>query len=253
MILDDFRLDGQIALITGAARGLGQGMALGLAEAGADIAGVDILTMEETAAKVQGTGREFVGISADLTADGEPARVVQHAISKLGRPTILVNNAGIIRRTPAEDFTAADWDQVMNVNLRAVFFLTQVVGREMIKAGTGGKVINICSMLSYSGGILVASYTASKSAVAGLTRLLGNEWAKYGINVNGIAPGYMATANTEPIQKDKQRSQEILARVPLGRWGTPQDLQGAVVFLASKASAYITGTILRVDGGWLTR
>jgi 2-dehydro-3-deoxy-D-gluconate 5-dehydrogenase len=254
MIIDTFRLEGKIAIVTGAARGLGQGMAAGLAEAGADIVGVDILTpMTETADRIEAAGRRFVGVKADLSGTQDIDRILSAARDKLGGFDILVNNAGIIRRHPAHEYPTADWDAVMNVNIRSLFFLTQAFGRALIEAHRPGKVISVCSMLSFSGGVFVAPYTASKSAVAGITRLLGNEWAQYGINVNGIAPGYMATDNTAPLRADADRSREILSRVPMGRWGEPQDLCGAVVFLASEASAYITGTILRVDGGWLTR
>jgi 2-deoxy-D-gluconate 3-dehydrogenase len=254
MILDAFKLDGKVAIVTGAARGLGQGMAVGLAEAGADVLGVDVLSpLDETRARVEAVGRRFVEVEADLSGTSDIDRILRTAEEELGGFDILVNNAGIIRRHPAHEFPVEDWDVVMNVNLRTLFFLTQAFGKALIDAKRPGKVINVCSMLSYSGGILVAPYTASKSAVAGITRLLGNEWAPHGINVNGIAPGYMATDNTAPLRADPERSREILSRVPMDRWGTPEDLCGAVVFLASKASDYITGTIVRVDGGWLTR
>jgi len=254
MILDAFRLEGKTAIVTGAARGLGQAMATGLAEAGADIVGVDILTpMDETKERIEAAGRRFVAVKADLSGTQDIDRILSAAQDQLGGLDILVNNAGIIRRHPAHDYPMADWDAVMNVNLRSLFFLTQAFGKALIEARRPGKIISVCSMLSFSGGVFVAPYTASKSAVAGITRLLGNEWAPYGINVNGIAPGYMATDNTAPLRADAERSREILSRVPMGRWGNPEDLCGAVVFLASEASAYITGTILRVDGGWLTR
>jgi len=254
MTIDAFRLDGKVALVTGAARGLGQGMAVGLAEAGADIVGIDIISpLDETRSKIERTGRRFVEIQADLSRTEDIQRILGTARSELGGFDILVNNAGIIRRHPAHEFPAEDWDAVMNVNLRSLFFLTQAFGKALIDEGRPGKVISVCSMLSFSGGILVAPYTASKSAVAGLTRLLGNEWAPYGINVNGIAPGYMATDNTAPLRADPERNKEILSRVPMNRWGTPADLAGAIVYLASSASDYVTGTILRIDGGWLTR
>jgi len=254
MILDTFSLDGKVALVTGAARGLGQGMAVGLAQAGADIIGVDVLSpLAETCGLVEKAGRRFVDVQADLSSTEDIERILDTARKELGRFDILVNNAGIIRRHPAAEFPMEDWDAVMSVNLRTLFFLTQAFGKALIDEGRPGKVVNVCSMLSYSGGILVAPYTASKSAVAGITRLLGNEWAPHGINVNGIAPGYMATDNTAPLRADANRNREILSRVPMDRWGTPEDLQGAVVFLSSSASDYITGTILRVDGGWLTR
>jgi len=254
MILDAFKLEGKVAIVTGAARGLGQGMATGLAEAGADILGVDVLSpLDETRARIEGAGRRFAEIRADLSGTADIERILDTANEQLGGFDILINNAGIIRRHPAHEFPIEDWDAVMNINLRSLFFLTQAFGKRLIEAGRPGKVISVCSMLSFSGGILVAPYTASKSAVAGITRLLGNEWAPYGINVNGIAPGYMATDNTAPLRADEARNREILSRVPMDRWGTPEDLCGAVVFLASGASDYITGTIVRVDGGWLTR
>jgi len=254
MILESFRLDGKQAIVTGAAQGLGQGMAAGLAEAGADILGVDVRSpLDETRKLVEGAGRRFAELEADLSNADCVAGILDTAREKLGGFDILVNNAGIIRRHPAHEFPAEDWDAVMDVNLRSLFFLTQAFGKALIDEERPGKVVNVCSMLSYSGGILVAPYTASKSAVAGITRLLGNEWAPFGINVNGIAPGYMATDNTAPLRKDPTRNREILSRVPMDRWGTPRDLCGAVVFLASEAADYITGTIIRVDGGWLTR
>ena len=254
MILDAFKLDGKVALVTGAARGLGQGMAVGLAEAGADIVGIDVLSpLTETRSLIEGAGRRFVEVKADLSSTEDIERILDTARTELGGFDILVNNAGIIRRHPAHEFPPEDWDLVMNINLRSLFFLTQAFGKALIEAKRPGKVINVCSMLSYSGGILVAPYTASKSAVAGITRLLGNEWAPHDIHVNGIAPGYMATDNTTPLRADETRNREILSRVPMDRWGTPEDLRGAVVFLASRASDYITGTIVRVDGGWLTR
>jgi len=253
MILDAFSLTGKTAIVTGAARGLGQGMAVGLAEAGADIIGVDVISpLDDTRAKIESLGRRFVDVRADLSGLDDIPRILETA-QTFGGADILVNNAGIIRRHPAHEFPLADWDAVINVNQRTLFFLSQAFGKALIDTGKPGKIINVCSMLSFSGGILVAPYTASKSAVAGLTRLLGNEWAPHRINVNGIAPGYMATDNTAPLRKDPAREKEILSRVPMDRWGTPQDLQGAVVFLASSAADYITGTIIRVDGGWLTR
>ncbi len=254
MILDDFKLDGKVALVTGAATGLGQGMAIGLAEAGADIVGITHHSpAKETSEKVHAAGREFLALQADLGSIDPIDNVIRQAEERFGHLDILINNAGIIRRNKAEEFTVADWDEVINVNLRTLFFLTQAFAKRLIVGKSKGKIINICSMLSYSGGILVAPYTASKSAVAGLTRLLANEWAKYGINVNGIAPGYMATANTAPLRADEGRNREILSRIPLDRWGLPDDLKGAAVYLASSASDYVTATILRVDGGWLTR
>lgn len=254
MILDDYNLEGKVALVTGAATGLGQGMAVGLAEAGANVFGVGHSTsMESTRKRVKETGQEFDHLMCDIKEEGIEEEIVDSCNSVLGPVDILVNNAGIIRRENAEDFSSQDWKEVMDVNLNSLFFLTQAVGKQMIDRGEGGKVINICSMLSYQGGILVAPYTASKSGVAGLTRILGNEWAEHEINVNGIAPGYMATKNTKPLREDEERNQSILSRIPMDRWGNPGDLKGTVVYLASKASDYVTGTIIRVDGGFLTR
>ncbi|MGB8226894.1 MAG: 2-dehydro-3-deoxy-D-gluconate 5-dehydrogenase KduD [Sedimentisphaerales bacterium] len=253
MILDKFRLDGKVAIVTGSARGLGRAMAEGLAEAGADIALVDILDMKETQQQVEKLGRRCVTIKADLSSKDCVEEIVNTTVKKLGGIDILVNNAGIIRRAPFVEFTEKDWDDVMNINIRTLFFLSQAVTKIFIKQGRGGKIINTASMLSFQGGILVPSYTASKSAVAGLTRLMANELAKNNINVNAIAPGYMATDNTAPLRQDPARSKTILDRIPAGRWGNPDDLKGAAVFLASDASSYLYGSIIPVDGGWLTR
>ena len=253
MILDKFKLDGKVAIVTGSARGLGQAMANGLAEAGADIALVDILDMKETQKQIEKLGRRCITIKADLSSKDCVEKIVNTTVKKLGAIDILVNNAGIIRRAPFVEFTEKDWDDVMNINIRTLFFLSQAVTKVFIKQGKGGKIINTASMLSFQGGILVPSYTASKSAVAGLTRLMANELAKHNINVNAIAPGYMATDNTAPIRQDAARSKTILDRIPAGRWGNPDDLKGAVVFLASEASSYLNGAIIPVDGGWLTR
>lgn len=254
-VLDLFRLDGKVALVTGASRGLGQGMAVGLAEAGADIAGLDRTPdCNETCVQVEALGRRYFNLSIDLlnATPEDLTRAVEQVVEGLGRLDILVNNAGIIRRAPALEYTVADWDEVININLRALFFLSQAAGRVMAAQGSG-KIINVASMLSFQGGILVPSYTASKSAVAGLTRALANEWAPLGVNVNAIAPGYMATDNTAPLRADPVRSEAILARIPAGDWGTPEDLKGAVVYLASDAARYVHGAILPVDGGWLAR
>jgi 2-deoxy-D-gluconate 3-dehydrogenase len=253
-ILDLFRLDGKVALVTGAGRGLGQGMAVGLAEAGADVAGLDVIPLGETQAQVEALGRRFLAVSCDLRDSSVPEldNTVQEVASEMGSLDILINNAGIIRRTPALEFGEDCWDDVIQINLKALFFLSQAAGRVMVAQG-GGKIINVASMLSFQGGVLVPSYTAAKSGVAGLTRALANEWATKGINVNAIAPGYMATDNTAPIRSDPVRSEAILSRIPAGRWGEPEDLKGVVVFLASAASGYLHGSIVPVDGGWLTR
>ena len=248
-----FDLTGKVALVTGGNVGLGQGIALALAEAGADIVSVALSDSDDTVAKVQAMGRRAHAISADLTSIEPVERVVQEALDAMGRIDILVNNAGLIRRADAVDFTEADWDLVMNINLKTVFFMSQAVARLFIKQGDGGKIINIASMLSFQGGIRVPSYTASKSGVAGLTKLMANEWAPHRITANAIAPGYFATANTQALRQDPVRSAEILGRIPAGRWGEPSDLGGAAVFLASRASDYVQGAILTVDGGWQAR
>jgi 2-deoxy-D-gluconate 3-dehydrogenase len=253
MILDKFRLDGKVAIVTGSSTGLGQGMSLGLAEAGADIVGVDYVESAETELEVKRRGRRFLGIVADLRTIEPIEGIVERVVGEFGRVDVLVNNAGIIRREDALQFSEKDWDEVMDLNAKTVFFFCQAVARRFIAQGGGGKIINVASMLSFQGGIRVPSYTASKSAVMGLTRLLANEWAKYGINVNAIAPGYMATNNTAQLRADPNRSQEILGRIPAGRWGTPEDVQGAAVFLASAASDYVNGYTIAVDGGWLAR
>ncbi len=248
-----FDLTGKVALVTGGNVGLGQGIALALAEAGADIVSVALSESDDTVAKVQAMGRRAHAISADLTSIEPVERVVQETLAAMGRIDILVNNAGLIRRADAVDFTEADWDLVMNINLKTVFFMSQAVARLFIKQGEGGKIINIASMLSFQGGIRVPSYTASKSGVAGLTNLMANEWAPHRITANAIAPGYFATANTQALREDPVRSAEILGRIPAGRWGEPSDLGGAAVFLASRASDYVQGAILPVDGGWQAR
>ncbi len=252
-VLDSFRLDGRAALVTGAARGLGAAMATALAEAGADVALVDVIPPADTAAAIEALGRRAVPSVADLADRTAIPGVVDRAAAALGRLDILVNNAGIIRRADFAAFTAKDWDDVIAVNLDAVFFLSQAFVNHLLDRGAPGKIINVASMLSFQGGIRVPSYTASKSAVQGLTRLLANELAAKGINANAIAPGYMATDNTAPLRADPARSQAILERIPAGRWGAPDDLKGAVVFLASAASDYVNGCTLAVDGGWLAR
>ncbi|NLX78091.1 MAG: 2-dehydro-3-deoxy-D-gluconate 5-dehydrogenase KduD [Clostridiaceae bacterium] len=253
MILDKFKLDGKVAIVTGASTGLGQGMAIGLAEAGAAIVGVDYVDMPETQKIIEEKGGKFLGIVANLLTIDPIDGIIQKTVETFGKLDILVNNAGIIRRCDAIDFTVKDWDDVMNINVKTVFFFSQAAARQFIKQGTGGKIINIASMLSFQGGIRVPSYTASKSGVMGITRAMANEWAKHNINVNAIAPGYMATNNTAPLRADEKRSKEILDRIPAGRWGTPEDLAGAAVFLASSASDYVNGYTIAVDGGWLAR
>ena len=254
MILDSFKLDGKVALVTGASRGLGQAMAIGLAEAGADIAGLDLLESDETGERVRALGRRYAAVVSDLreATPDQLSDLVAGVVDVLGQLDILVNNAGIIRRAPIFEFSEEYWDDVLQINLKALFFLSQVAARQMASQG-GGKIINIASMLSFQGGILVPSYTASKSAVAGITKALANELAGKNINVNAIAPGYMATDNTAPLRADAKRNQAILERIPAGRWGDPADLKGIAVFLASSASDYMQGSIVPVDGGWLCR
>ena len=247
-----FSLTGRVAVITGANTGLGQAIAVALAEAGAEIVAVGRTEPLETEAAVRALGRGFHAVHADLGRTEVISAVVDTVLAQCGRIDILVNNAGIIRRCDAVDFSEADWDEVMDVNLKSAFFLTQAVGRRMI-AARRGKVINIASMLSFQGGIRVASYTASKSGIAGLTRLLANEWASKGVNVNAIAPGYFSTNNTQSLRSDEGRNREILARIPAGRWGQPSDIGGAAVFLAASASDYVNGAIIPVDGGWMAR
>jgi 2-dehydro-3-deoxy-D-gluconate 5-dehydrogenase len=254
MILDLFKLDGKVALVTGADKGLGQGLALALAEAGTDVIGLSRSDSDKTAESIRGLGRQYHALSYDLqtTKAGDLHNIIDEAAKQFGHLDILVNNAGVIRRGPALDFSETDWDDVMQVNLKSAFFLSQAAARLMAKNG-GGKIINIASMLSFQGGINVISYAAAKSALAGVTRGLANEWAKHNINVNAIAPGYMATDNTAILRSDPNRAPAILDRIPAGRWGTPDDLKGAVVFLASSASDYLNGAIIPVDGGWLAR
>ena len=247
-----FDLTGKVALVTGANTGIGQGIAVALAEAGADIAAAGRSAADETVGKVRGLGRRAENFAADLSSVGAVQPLVDAVLAEFGRIDILVNNAGIIRRADAVDFTEADWDAVMDTNLKTLFFLCQAAGRHMIARGSG-KIINIASMLTFQGGIRVPSYTASKSGVGGLTKLLANEWAAKGVQVNAIAPGYIATNNTAALQGDATRNRQIMERIPAGRWGDPSDIGGAAVFLASSASDYVQGHILAVDGGWLAR
>jgi 2-deoxy-D-gluconate 3-dehydrogenase len=253
MTLDPFGLAGKIAMVTGCRTGLGQGMAYGLAEAGADIVGIDRLDYSETQARITQMGRRFLGITADLSSLEPIESIMLKTVSTFGKLDILVNNAGTIRRADAIEFREKDWDDVMNLNIKTLFFLSQAAARQFLKQKRKGKIINVASMLSFQGGIRVPSYTASKSGVMGVTRLMANEWAKYDIQVNAIAPGWFATDNTAPLRADPVRSAEILGRIPAGRWGVPDDLKGAVVFLASDASNYVNGFTLAVDGGWLAR
>lgn len=254
MILDKFKLDGKVALVTGASSGLGQAIAIALAEAGADIAchARSDDKADATCAAITDLGRRAVTVSGDLAERETPARIAAKTIEHFGRVDILINNAGIIRRSPAIDYSEEDWSAVVEVNLSSVFRLSQAAGRKMIEQGSG-KIVNIASLLSFQGGITVPAYTASKSGVAGLTKALANEWAKFNINVNAIAPGYMETANTAALRADETRNRQILERIPAGRWGSPEDLVGAAVFLSSSASDYVQGHVLVVDGGWMAR
>jgi 2-deoxy-D-gluconate 3-dehydrogenase len=254
MILDKFKVDGKIALVTGASVGLGQAMAVALAEAGADVACHCMFDGEadETCAMIETLGRKAVSIAGDMSDKEAPKRIVAQVVENFGRIDILVNNAGMIRRTPAVDYSEEDWSTVLEVNLSSIFRISQAAARHMIEQG-GGKIVNIASLLSFQGGITVPAYTASKSGVAGLTKAFANEWAKHNINVNAIAPGYMATNNTTALRADENRNRQILERIPAGRWGDATDLAGTAVFLSSPASDYVQGHILIVDGGWMAR
>jgi 2-dehydro-3-deoxy-D-gluconate 5-dehydrogenase len=247
-----FDLTGKSAIVTGASTGLGMGMTLGLAAAGADILLVDHVDSEEAAEQVRALGRKAVTLKANLMEMSSIPLVVNKAIESFGKVDILINNAGIIRRMPAIDFSEKDWDDVMTINSKTVFFLSQAAARDMMKRKYG-KIINIASLLAFQGGVIVPSYSASKGAVAQVTKALANEWAQHGITINAIAPGYMATNNTKALREDAVREKAIADRIPAGRWGLPGDLQGAAVFLASKASDYVNGHVLVVDGGWLAR
>ena len=253
MILDNFLLNGRVAIVTGCNAGLGQGMALALAQAGADIVGVNRSAPQETQCRIESLGRKFHDVRANLSDTSTLTALMTEALKLTGKIDILVNNAGIIRREDAINFSEKDWDDVVDLNMKTVFFLSQAVARQFIAQGSGGKIINVASMLSYQGGVRVPAYTASKRGVLGMTRALANEWARFGINVNAIAPGYMATKNTAPLRADEKRNSAILERIPAGRWGDPEDLAGSVVFLASAASNYVNGHTLAVDGGWLAR
>ena len=249
-----FSLAGRVALVTGASRGLGAAIALGLAEAGADVAvHGNTRSPEETCARIRALGRRAAAVVGDMADPATPDRLVAEAEAALGPVDVLVNNAGTIRRTPAAEHSDAEWDLVLAVNLSSPFRLAREVGRRLIERGARGKIVNVASLLSFQGGILVPSYTAAKGGLAQLTKAFANEWAPKGIQVNAIAPGYMATDNTAPLRADPVRSRTILERIPTGRWGEPSDLAGAVVFLASPASDYVTGHVLVVDGGWLAR
>ncbi|KRE14781.1 2-deoxy-D-gluconate 3-dehydrogenase [Bosea sp. Root483D1] len=248
-----FSLEGRTALVTGANTGIGQGIALALAQAGASVVAAGRSSMAETEQLIAEAGGTCFALQADLQQNGIAARVIEQASELAGPLDILVNNAGIIRRADALDFSESDWDEVMNLNLKANFFLAQAFAKAALATGRGGRIVNIASLLSFQGGIRVASYTASKSGLAGLTRLLACEWAAKGINVNAIAPGYVESNNTQALRADPSRNTAILARIPAGRWGKPSDIGGAAVFLASDAAAYIHGAILPVDGGWLAR
>ncbi len=246
-----FDLTGRRAVVTGANTGIGQAVAVALAQAGADIVAVGRSDPAETGARVREAGRRFTSVAADLSTTEPIERVVREAGAD-GAIDILVNNAGIIRRADSIDFAEADWDAVVDTNLKGVFFLTQAFARPMLERGRG-KVVNVASLLSFQGGVRVPAYTAAKSGLAGLTRILANEWAARGVNVNAVAPGYVETNNTEALRADPDRSRSILERIPAGRWASPDDIAGAVVFLASGAAEYVHGVVLPVDGGWLAR
>ena len=253
MNLNMFSLDNKVAIVTGGNKGLGRGVAIALATAGADIVVVSRGLANETKKEVEALGKKFLFIQADLTSIEKVDHIVNETVNTFGKIDILINNAGMIRRDDSLSFSEKDWDDVMNVNSKSLFFLSQAVANQFVKQGNGGKIVNTASMLSYQGGIRVPSYTASKSAVKGLTMIMANEWAKYGINVNAVAPGYMATDNTAALRADEKRNKEIIDRIPAGRWGTPEDLAGTFVYLSSKAADYVNGYTIAVDGGWLSR
>lgn len=253
-VLDSFRLDNKIALVTGCGRGIGQAITLALAEAGADIAGLYTTRYEETQRQVEALGRRFLPIECDLLTATVPRlnEIVGQVVSEMGRLDILVNNAGIVRRAPSFEYSEKDWDAVIQINLKSIFFLSQAAGRIMRDQG-GGKIINIASLISFQGGILIPSYAAAKHGLAGITKTMANEWSSLNINVNAIAPGYFETDNTTALRNDPVRSKALLDRIPAGRWGVPDDLKGVAVFLASDASRYVHGTVIPVDGAWLAR
>ena len=253
MDLSAFSLSGKTVLVTGANTGIGQGIALSIGRAGGKVIGVGRSSMEVTASLMAGQGADYVEVRADLGSTAEAQAMFDKAWDDHGPIDGLVNNAGIIKRADAVDFTEADWDAVMDVNIKSMFFLCQSMGRKAIAAGRAARIVNVASMLSFQGGIRVASYTASKSGVLGITRLLANEWAAKGINVNAVAPGYIETNNTEALRNDPERSAAILGRIPIGRWGVPSDIGDAAVFLLAPASNYMHGAVIPVDGGWLAR
>jgi len=253
-VMDSFSLTGKIAVVTGASRGLGQAMAIALAEAGADIVGVSGSSDQiETKKSVEKLNRQYFELMVDLRDTSQAYSVIDKSIERFGKVDILVNNAGIIRRSPVTQYSEKDWDEVMAVNLKSVFLISQRFAQHLIERKARGKIINVASMLSFQGGILTTAYTVSKHGILGLTRIFANELAPHGINVNAIAPGYMETKNTEALRMDQNRNREIISRIPMGRWGQPQDLKGVAVFLASSASDYVTGAVIPVDGGWLCR
>jgi len=248
-----FDLAGKTAIVTGASSGIGQAIAVALAAAGARVAGVARSSMNETARQVDEAGGSFLQVRADLATIEPVERILDETVRWAGRADILVNNAGIIRRADPLEFSEQDWDDVINVDLKSVFFLSQAFAKRAFVRGGGGKVVNVASVLAFTGGIRVPSYTASKHGVAGLTKLLANEWAAKGINVNAIAPGYVRTDATQALQDDPVRSERLLLRIPAGRWGEPSDLSGAALFLCSAASDFVHGHVLVVDGGWMGR
>lgn len=254
MILDQFKLDGKVAIVTGASRGLGQAMAIGLAEAGADIvaASTNAKNLDKTQSEVQGLGRKCLALTCDMSIPAQISQAVQQVLTTFGKIDILVNNAGTIRRAPAVDYSDEDWLAVIETNLNGLFRLSREVGKHMVEQRQG-KIINIASLLSFSGGITVPAYAASKGGVAQLTKALANEWAQHHVQVNAIAPGYFETDNTAALRADPKRFASISERIPAGSWGKPDELKGAVVFLASAASDYVNGHVLLVDGGWMAR
>ena len=254
MITDQFKLEGRVALVTGASTGLGAAIAIALAEAGAQVAcHGNTRSPESTCDRIKSSGGLAHSISGDLSEAATAKRLVDQTLERFDRIDVLINNAGTIRRAPAVDYSDDDWATVIEVNLSSVFRLCKLAGKQMIESERGGKIVNIASLLSFQGGVTVPAYAASKGGVAQLTKALANEWAKHSINVNAIAPGYMRTTNTAALQADETRNRQILERIPAGRWGEPEDIAGAAVFLSSSASDYVNGHVLVVDGGWMGR
>ena len=252
-IIDKFKLDGKTAIVTGSRQGIGQAVAVALAQAGADIVGVDIREQDETKAKILAAGKKYLSLVTDLSDTSNFDTVIEKSVKYFGAVHILVNNAGITRRNPALDFMEEDWDLVMALNLKAVFFNSQKIVRQFIRQRTPGKIINTASVCAFEGGMKIAAYTAAKAGVVAITKTMANEWSQYGINTNAVAPGFTKTQLTEPMRGEENRVKEVMSRVPLGRWAKPEEIAGAFVYLASEAASFVNGTTIVIDGGYLGR